>query len=1240
MKKIWLRSTAVAAAAMLTIGILMFWVLPYGVAHTSLLSRLLSSRLGATVQVDQPRFLWQGYHFQLQAKKITLLAKPGSTHPAASWEDVQLGMLQWGKPNLSWRKARIVVGFDADNHPLLGDPKDPVVFKQASGSAVGAIFLPDIALSWQDTQIQLIKNNKQQTRLHVRLKKDDDSWRLQWKLADQTVWQQAAMQQSDGHRQLTIHVEHFDLSPLWRVFSERNTQMGASHLQLHANWQQKNGVWQGGWQDFSFQAHWKNQRENDLRVSSGSAQLINQGSTLALAMHWPSLQINDQVVRDISSSWQYQGTGSHPGWQWQAEEIKLAKWVPVLRAVLNTNQRQQWQAIAPKGVLDLLKLSVSGGKKPAIQLTAKFHGWQWNSYQNLPGIKGLSGDGVYNLNQKTARISLQTQDGSFSWPSQFPKAWQHIQFSSHLYLTKALNGWQLFFTRFDYHDPHLQANVKGNILLPTASAAAQFDWKMKFSVPDTRYVKYYLPKSMVKSTRQWLSQALQGGSINGAEMVWQGPADKLPFAHQEGVWRLSIPVEDLLLNYHSHWPYLRHAYGTATMDNAALRFQVTQAELMGNHALNGSGDILDVYHPVLRLQADFHTVLPAIKTFISATPLPWRYGLKPLDLNGPAYLSIQFSDDMEQQKQQISGALKLKGDRVSLPAVGVNLTQIDGDIHFTEKGLVGKKIAAKVQGLPVMLDLTLQPQQESALLTIDATGQLATKHWQQNSMPALDYLQGKTEYQAKLVYDGIPWSNNNKLTVDSTLQGLGVDLPYPLGKEKNVTLPTHLQLDLTPGKLPQLSFQYGKKAEGLFQFQQKNNKTTLRKGAIHIGPNEPVWPEEPGLTLIGLVDQLDGKRWAPVISELSTHSQQGSSYHWSAAHLEISHFLWGNTSLSRAYLSAHPDQGSWLFDLTSDYGLMNLRIPKDPKQKLALRFENFDWKPLFQKSKGNIDTNSMKDNWPTIPSINVVCNECRYGEKYLGSVNGIYQEERDGRHELQSTWQYQGTELTSTATWGQSRRVEWKGTATINDLAVIENHLMDSKHVESGEGVVDFDLFWKGEPFDLTAKAITGSMAVDLRSVKFIHIPKEIQSGLNFVRVVNALDFAQALPIVGTVKDGFYASHIRFSGQWKNQMFDTSDFELDSPVLDVDAAGQVDFGRKKLDFQTGLRPQITGSLPTLATIAGGPVLGVFAYAVNKIIEPIVGKAAEHHYRVSGPFANLSMKKLNESEIDSVGGSHV
>ena len=1229
--------------------------LPWIAGKTNFLSQFLSQRLGVSLALRGVTVRVENATVFMTIEEVSVAAKKRIEKPALLWQQVKLQanffhMLKEGHfflDGLSWKHGLAVFSFDKDNHLRLGYPDMPIAFKSRKTAVFDWLNLPissNSFLSLKDTTVSFMRLNKQ---VNLRMpsltlttgKKHD--FLVEFGINQPKNWQEASMTWGETGSaepiKMDFSLHQLNIAPLLTVLNASNKKFQPSFLNVKSSWIREGMHWSGGWQGLNVSIKWED--NNHLLIKNSSGVLMGHNPTWAIEMRWPTIQLNSYQLEPQKSKLMIQDETSLKRLTWVFPKIKLTEWISFLSPVFELKTKNELANLGLKGAIESLQFQVKLGKKMDLQAKAFLQNLGWNSTEKVPGFMNLSGELSYDFLKKSAQLAMNIKQGEFNWPAMFPAKWEAIYCKGLFFLAKEKSNWKLSFEDLDYRDNFVTLKAEGLLNLDKDGNNPQFDWAAKFSINELIHVKNYLPYKMREHTRIWLNRAFEKGSVKNAIMSWKGPILGFPYAHNQGQWKLFVPVENLTMNYSPGWPYITQTVGEFNMHNTAITFSASTANLKGNTITNASGSIPTVVHPILYVKGQVATQLQNIQDFISVSPLPFRKDLQAVRLSGPAKVDIHLQADVSQKHGDVflNGFLDLNKATVSLPAWNIDITDTTGLLKFTEQGITGENIAVSLLGSKGWVDMKAQKEGSgNTLLTLNLTGDLSMDALDKK-MPfaLLNYFRGMTHYSAKLVYGGVLDPSKNLFSFQTNMKGVTVDLPKPFDKAAAAVLPTTLTMSLAESQPVDFSFSYGQLVQGVMQLERQGEHSTFKSGAIVIGDYVPKLPVQKGLVLTGVINQLNGKTWAPVLKPFflseSGIDKEGEQHGitWSSIHLQIKDFSWGVDQFSALQFSAAPVKAGWDINLGTKWGSGNVFFPDDKKQNWIFSFENLDVKPIFQQEMSEaIHKTSVSIPWSSVPSLELRCVNCSYGKKSLGTFDSLYQTHSQDHYELRTNWQYHGAMLASKMEWGSEDSVKIIGEISVDDLGLMINGFSHHPYIKNGSGTISFGSSWPGSPFDFSRKNLSAICKVNLNSIGVINLPKKMKSGLGIVKLVNLLSFQNSLPFVSLAEKDFYVHNLSFIAELEKEVISTSNFKLYSPTVDAQVHGNVNFLNKTIDMKLKLQPQVTGSLPMIGLIAGGPVVGILAYALNQVIEPLVGKAAEMSYTISGDLANPVVKKTH------------
>ncbi len=90
----------------------------------------------------------------------------------------------------------------------------------------------------------------------------------------------------------------------------------------------------------------------------------------------------------------------------------------------------------------------------------------------------------------------------------------------------------------------------------------------------------------------------------------------------------------------------------------------------------------------------------------------------------------------------------------------------------------------------------------------------------------------------------------------------------------------------------------------------------------------------------------------------------------------------------------------------------------------------------------------------------------------------------------------------------------------------------------------------------------------------------------------------------------------------------TQDSSIDGPVAYASMKGNLDMSKQLYDVDLKIEPHITSSLPIVATIAGGPIVGFATLVASKIINHGMNNFSGYSYKVTGPWQQPVIKQVS------------
>ena len=124
----------------------------------------------------------------------------------------------------------------------------------------------------------------------------------------------------------------------------------------------------------------------------------------------------------------------------------------------------------------------------------------------------------------------------------------------------------------------------------------------------------------------------------------------------------------------------------------------------------------------------------------------------------------------------------------------------------------------------------------------------------------------------------------------------------------------------------------------------------------------------------------------------------------------------------------------------------------------------------------------------------------------------------------------------------------------------------------------------------------------------------------------------QALPekLVGDQSQGLNFSQLKGDITLNQGGWQVSQLSIKSSELSAMGNGYGHLSTGQVNCWLDVQPHLTGSVPVIAAFAGGPVVGVASWLVNKLfVSPVVSSAVAQSFHISGQWPNIMVRKAHE-----------
>ena len=1014
-----------------------------------------------------------------------------------------------------------------------------------------------------------------------------------------------------------------------------------------------------------------------LEISTESLEFVTQDG-----IHWPGGNVTLQRFRA--------GTDGEHG-QLSADRLDLAAMAQIAtRLPLDAASHALLQRFNPKGVVDRLQASWKGplagpqsytakGKVSALSLPSCHC-----AADARPGVQGL--DAEFDLDQSGGRATLAMQRGMLDAYGTLDEPQVPLdQLSADV-------QWKLEGNRLAVSSSKVQfanADAKGELQFkwsgPLDSTEGPgrlgvLDLQGNLSRADGARVRRYLPVVMAKDSLDYLQGALLGGAVSNVQFKVKGDLAGFPYrTAQQGEFRIAASVQNgslafappfLMPKDSLPWPILTQLQGEMVLERDALQVKV-QRGVVGSSALQiGKADVQvsRLYDSsVVSVAAEARGPVSDVLGVVNSSPLSamTNKALAQATASGAADYKIRLALPVaDVNKATVQGSVVFAGNDVQITPDTPKLSRARGALNFTEAGFALNGVQARALGGDVRLDggLTLGTAASSsarALPTQISISGVATAEGIRQTPelgPAIRLAQfatGSAAYTASLGFR----SGVAELQLKTSLEGMGLQLPAPLGKTPEAALPVHVASELlrpaagtgAARTRDRWQLEVGRVASFVFVRDLSGTEPRVQSGAIGVGlaVDEAAPLPEEGVSANVNMPTLDLDAWSAVLDKLGLDASAplglkpatgraanaSSGYMPAVVVLRAKELQFSGRQLNNVVMGAGRDGPLWRanVDATELSGYFEYRQPTGANSgRLYGRLAR-----LSIAHSNAQDVESLLDEQPAaIPALDIEVEDFVLRGKRLGRIDieavnlgsASAREWRLNRFNIETP----EARLTASGNWASvnasatpvgkgvrdRRRTVLNFKLDISDSGELLARLGMPGVVRRGAGKVEGQVAWAGSPITVDYPSMSGKFNVNVENGQFLKADPGIAKLLG-VLSLQSLPRRLMLDFRDVFAEGFAFDFFRGDMSIEQGIARTSNLQMKGVNAAVLMDGQADIAKETQNLRMVVVPEINAGGASLIASTINPVVGLGTFLAQLLLRGPLVNAATQEFVVDG-----------------------
>ncbi len=909
------------------------------------------------------------------------------------------------------------------------------------------------------------------------------------------------------------------------------------------------------------------------------------------------------------------------------------------------------------------------------------------------GVRGAAVD--FDLTQQGGKAKLVVADGALVLPGVFEEPVLPLDRLSSA-VAWQIDGEriavQVTDTRFANADAQGEARATWHTSDPAQSrGGARFpgvlDLSGSLSRADGTRVHRYLPLSIPPDARHYVRDSVVAGRASVVNFRVKGDLHDMPFNDpRHGEFRIAARVQDVTYAFVPRslqpagelpWPALTQLAGELVFERSSMQVKGASSRFAGSADLRATkveAQIPDLSHTVVAVSADTRGPLPELLALMATSPLAAMTGhaLDKASGTGLADLRLRLSLPISEiSKSRVQGSLQLAGNEVRITPDTPALSRARGTVQFSESGFTLAGVQARALGGDVRLEggmraLPAGAPPSEALLQLRAQGTASAEGLRQApELGLLAQLARKATGSAPYSYQfalrrGVP-----ELQVSSSLLGLALALPAPLGKPADSALPVRFENQLTreslaPGAvaartaplLDRLALEVGGVGSVSYVRDLAGASPRVLRGAIAMGlaPEESAPMPERGVVGNVRLGDFDVDLWQSLLT--GAPGQAGGSSVPSALQDYLPTVLAARArsltvqgrTLHDVLVGGGRDGLLWRANLDAQElnGYVEFRQPSGPEATAGRLYARLARLIVPQSAASQVE--ALLDAQPgSLPSLDIAVDDFELRGRKLGRLeieaqnrvlDGAQREWRLGKFNLlmpEAVFTANGNwaALQATAAGaspGAQRRTVLNFRLDILDSGQLLGRIGMADVVRRGKGRMEGQVAWRGAPINPDYASMTGQINLNIEAGQFLKAEPGLAKLLG-VLSLQSLPRRLTLDFRDVFSEGFAFDFVRGDLRIEQGVAMTNNLQMKGVNAAVLMEGRADIARETQELHVVVVPEINAMTASLVATAINPVIGLGSFLAQVFLRGPLIEAATQEFRVDGTWTEPQVTRI-------------
>jgi len=909
--------------------------------------------------------------------------------------------------------------------------------------------------------------------------------------------------------------------------------------------------------------------------------------------------------------------------------------------------RTELATLVPKGALRDGKLTWEGPADAPTRYSASvaLADVGVSPQEHMPGASGVSGK--LEATEAKGSLALDSRALTVSLPRVLAQPLAFDTAAAHIAWTQASATTSVRIDDAAFANADLAGTASGT-WHSTPTGPGIVDLRGQLTRASVEPVARYMPNQLHPNVREWLLRALVKGTSNDVRLTLRGNLAEFPFPQgRDGQFVVAIKARDATLDYAEHWPPITDVEADIRFEGSRVLVEGTRGRVLGASLGRTRVEIPDMReHPAtVRVEGDADGPTSEFIAFVNRSPVADWVGNVAADVGvtGNGRLALKFALPLGQPRvASLAGEYQFVDNQVRWPGAPT-LNAVNGKVAFTDRELSGRDVTVEALGGPAKLSFSTA----EGRLRLSGSGSVNTGELRHEfDVPLVDRMSGTAQWQ--LAIDGGPSSTG--WIVDASLKGVAVDLPAPLGKTADETVPLRIvRRDVKPGQEDSLTFDYGRAARIVVHRQHAADSLRVDRVLVLLGKamDRPTDALRGGLWIRADLPRLNVDDWLAFERNLAAAPAAASAggppgLTLDGFDIDADELQALGRRFNELKVAGRRTGGDWRLSLdgreVEGNAVWQGATPAQPNGRVVARLtrltppgagELTPWTGAADTPAGDATGTNA---WPAID----LTSDALYKrgadvgklEVLARPVGADWQIEKlsvandAGRIDADGFWR-----------GGRAQQTKLDVKVDVKEAGAFLKRFSMPDAIRGAPTTIEGQLAWDGAPSGFDYPSLAGTFSVKSGAGQFLKADPGVGRLLG-VLSLQALPRRISLDFRDVFSEGFAFDSIVGTVRLQNGVMHADAFKLSGPAAAVDIAGDVDLGKETQQLRVRVQPSLSSTVAGgaaalfIANPLVGAAVGAGALLAQKMLNNPIEQLFSYEYGVSGGWDDPVVQRLS------------